>query len=177
MIGNLCFSRCQIDLAIEKLTTLNISATDPLASIKFTGHHFHQTHRFRNQNPLIQSMILWYPKFKCPSYQHWVLSVTEYPRLKYLFAFLTLDYKFHVMTFHLFVLFKSFSVDRTFPLIKAQQKKNGFFLSNGHSPQICQNGELLVRMCRGESHFSQKSPLANVGESGECRQMYRVQAK
>jgi len=47
--------------------------------------------------------------------------------LKYLFAFLTLDYKFHVMTFHLFVLFKSFSVERTFPLIKAQQKKNGFF--------------------------------------------------
>ena len=26
-------------------------------------------------------------------------------------------------------------------------------LSNGHSPQIRQNGELLVRMCRGESHF------------------------
>jgi hypothetical protein len=40
-------------------------------------------------------------------------------------------------------------------------------LSNGHSPQIHQNGELLVRMCRGESHFSQKWPLANVGESGE----------
>jgi hypothetical protein len=40
-------------------------------------------------------------------------------------------------------------------------------LSNGHSPQIRQNRELLVRMCRGESHFSQKWPLANVGESGE----------
>jgi hypothetical protein len=40
-------------------------------------------------------------------------------------------------------------------------------LSNGHSPQIRQNGKLLVRMCRGESHFSQKWPLANVGESGE----------
>jgi hypothetical protein len=26
---------------------------------------------------------------------------------------------------------------------------------------------LLVRICRGESHFSQKWPLANVGESGE----------
>jgi hypothetical protein len=25
-------------------------------------------------------------------------------------------------------------------------------------------------MCRGESHFSQKSPLANVGESGESGQ-------
>jgi hypothetical protein len=25
-------------------------------------------------------------------------------------------------------------------------------VSNGHSPQIRQNGELLVRMCRGESH-------------------------
>jgi hypothetical protein len=44
------------------------------------------------------------------------------------------------------------------------------FLSNGHSPQICQNGELLVRMCRGESHFSQKWPLAHVGESGESSQ-------
>ncbi len=43
-------------------------------------------------------------------------------------------------------------------------------LSNGHSPQIRQNGKLLVGMCRGESHFSQKSPLANVGESGESRQ-------
>jgi hypothetical protein len=45
-----------------------------------------------------------------------------------------------------------------------------FCISNGHSPQIRQNGELLVQMCRGESHFSQKSPLANVGESGESRQ-------
>jgi hypothetical protein len=41
---------------------------------------------------------------------------------------------------------------------------------NGHLPQIRQNGELLVRMCRGESHFSQKWPLANVGESGESSQ-------
>ena len=41
------------------------------------------------------------------------------------------------------------------------------FLSNGHSPQIRQNGELLVRMCRGESRFFRKWPLANVGESGE----------
>jgi hypothetical protein len=40
-------------------------------------------------------------------------------------------------------------------------------LSNGHSPQIRENGELLVRMWRGESHFSQKWRLANVGESGE----------
>jgi hypothetical protein len=45
-----------------------------------------------------------------------------------------------------------------------------FIISNGHSPQIRQNGKLLVQMCRGESHFSQKSPLANVGESGESRQ-------
>ncbi len=37
-------------------------------------------------------------------------------------------------------------------------------LSNGHSPQICENGELLMRMWRGESHFSQKWRLANVGE-------------
>jgi hypothetical protein len=43
----------------------------------------------------------------------------------------------------------------------------GLNISNGHSPQIRQNGKLLVRMCRGESHFSQKWPLANVGESGE----------
>jgi hypothetical protein len=42
-----------------------------------------------------------------------------------------------------------------------------FLLSNGHSPQIRQNGELLVRMCRGESHFSQKLAKASVGESGE----------
>ncbi len=46
----------------------------------------------------------------------------------------------------------------------------GTQLSNGHSPQIRHNGELLVRMCRGESHLSQKSPLANVGESGESGQ-------
>jgi hypothetical protein len=43
-------------------------------------------------------------------------------------------------------------------------------LSNGHSPQIRKNGELLVRMCRGKSHFSQKWPLTNVGESGESSQ-------
>ena len=29
---------------------------------------------------------------------------------------------------------------------------------------------LLVRMCRGESHFSQKWHLANVSESGESEQ-------
>ncbi len=45
-----------------------------------------------------------------------------------------------------------------------------FLLSNGHSPQIRENGKLPVRMCRGESHFSQKWPLANVGESGESSQ-------
>jgi hypothetical protein len=54
-----------------------------------------------------------------------------------------------------------------------------YLLSNGH--QIRENGELLVRMCRGESHFSQKWPvgesgeysvngLANVGEFGESAQ-------
>jgi hypothetical protein len=43
-------------------------------------------------------------------------------------------------------------------------------LSNGHSPQIRENGELLMRMCRGESHFFQKWPLANVGEFGESEQ-------
>ncbi len=43
-------------------------------------------------------------------------------------------------------------------------------LSNGHSPQIHQNGELLARMCRGESHFSQKLAKASVGESCESAQ-------
>ncbi len=43
-------------------------------------------------------------------------------------------------------------------------------LSNGHSPQIRVTRSLLVRMCRGESHFFQKWPLANVGESGESKQ-------
>jgi hypothetical protein len=47
---------------------------------------------------------------------------------------------------------------------------NAYLLSNGHSPQIRQNGELLVRMCRGEPQKVSKSPLANVSEcieSGE----------
>ena len=44
-------------------------------------------------------------------------------------------------------------------------------LSNGHSPQIRQNGELLVRMCRGESHFSQKWRMSNVSECIESREM------
>ncbi len=43
-------------------------------------------------------------------------------------------------------------------------------LSNGHSPQIRENGELLVIMCRGESHFSRKWPLASARESGESSQ-------
>ena len=47
------------------------------------------------------------------------------------------------------------------------EKCFAFIISNGHLPQIRENGELLVRMWRGESHFSQKWRLANVGESGE----------
>ena len=43
-------------------------------------------------------------------------------------------------------------------------------LSNGHSPQIRETRSSLVRMCRGESHFFQKWPLANVSESGESEQ-------
>ncbi len=43
-------------------------------------------------------------------------------------------------------------------------------LSNGHSPQIRVTRSLLVRMYRGESHFSQKWPLANISESGESSQ-------
>ena len=45
--------------------------------------------------------------------------------------------------------------------------KRVFKLSNGHSPQIRENGKLLVRMFRGESHYCQKGPLANVVEFGE----------
>ncbi len=44
------------------------------------------------------------------------------------------------------------------------------YLSNGHSPQIRQNGKLLAQMCRGESHFCQKWRMSNVSEcieSGE----------
>ena len=43
-------------------------------------------------------------------------------------------------------------------------------LSNGHSPQIRENGELLVRMCRMRVSFFQKWSLANVGEFGESEQ-------
>ncbi len=47
------------------------------------------------------------------------------------------------------------------------RNNNVLLLSNGHSPQIRENGELLVRMCRMRVTFFQKWPLANVGESGE----------
>ncbi len=43
-------------------------------------------------------------------------------------------------------------------------------LSNAHSRQIRETGVLLAQICRGESHFSQKWLLANVGESGESSQ-------
>ncbi len=42
-----------------------------------------------------------------------------------------------------------------------------YILSNGHSRHIRETRPLLERICRGESHFSQKWPLGNVGESGE----------
>jgi hypothetical protein len=42
-----------------------------------------------------------------------------------------------------------------------------FLLSNGYSRQIRQTRKLLAQLWQGESHFSQKWPLANVGESGE----------
>ena len=48
--------------------------------------------------------------------------------------------------------------------------RNAIKLSNGHSPQICQIGKLLMQMCGGESHFSQKWRMLNVSkciESGE----------
>jgi hypothetical protein len=43
-------------------------------------------------------------------------------------------------------------------------------VSNCHSPQICVTRLLLMRICRGKSHFFQKWPLANVGKSGESEQ-------
>jgi hypothetical protein len=46
-----------------------------------------------------------------------------------------------------------------------------FRVSNGHSPQIRQNGELLARMCRGESHFSQRWQMSNVSECIESGEM------
>ena len=63
---------------------------------------------------------------------------------------------------------------------RSKQRKNiselMIWLSNDHSPQIRQNGELLARMCRGESHFSQRWRMSNVSECiesgemvGECR--------
>jgi hypothetical protein len=59
------------------------------------------------------------------------------------------------------LLFKSWNFSIIFVL----------FLSNGHSPQIRQIGELLVRMCRGESHFSQKIGFGECGELGEYRKI------
>ncbi len=44
-----------------------------------------------------------------------------------------------------------------------------WILNNGHSRQIRENCELLVRIWRGQSHFSQKWPLANLGESESPR--------
>ncbi len=52
-------------------------------------------------------------------------------------------------------------------VIRKTDSRLGYFISNGHSRQIRETRRLLVRICRGESHFSQKWPLANVGESGE----------
>ncbi len=40
-------------------------------------------------------------------------------------------------------------------------------LSNGYSRQIHETRSLLVQIWWGESHFSQKWPLANFGKSGE----------
>ena len=37
-----------------------------------------------------------------------------------------------------------------------------FLLSNGHSHRTCQTRSLLSQIWQGESHFSQKRPLANV---------------
>ncbi len=46
----------------------------------------------------------------------------------------------------------------------------GFGLRNGHSHQICKTHVLLGQICRVESHFSWKWPLASVGKSGESAQ-------
>jgi hypothetical protein len=58
-------------------------------------------------------------------------------------------------------------------------------LSNGHSRQIRQNGELLVRMCRMRRHILANVGLANVGRMCLVRgkwlanvgRMCRVQGK
>jgi hypothetical protein len=52
-------------------------------------------------------------------------------------------------------------------IITKQHYANGFLLSNGYSRRIPETGKLLARIWRGESHFSQKWPLVNVGQSGE----------
>ncbi len=56
------------------------------------------------------------------------------------------------------------------------------FLSNGHSPQIHETRSLLVRMCRGESHFFKNGECQQVwrvraNQDGECRRVWRVLAK
>ena len=54
------------------------------------------------------------------------------------------------------------------------QKCRGFRLDlkvrNGHWRQIHETRALLTRICRGESHFSRKWPLASVSKSGESAQ-------
>jgi hypothetical protein len=52
----------------------------------------------------------------------------------------------------------------------SQLRGCGLELSNGHLRQIRETRSLLARIWQGESHFSQKWPLANVGESGESEQ-------
>ncbi len=62
---------------------------------------------------------------------------------------------------------------QTFITEDAKLTKNrsfGLKLSNGHSRQIRETRALLARMCRGESHFSQKLAKARVRESGESAQ-------
>jgi hypothetical protein len=49
----------------------------------------------------------------------------------------------------------------------ASMKYLWLLLSIDHSRQICETRSLLAQILRGESHFSQKWLLANVGESGE----------
>jgi len=66
-----------------------------------------------------------------------------------------------------FVLIKQTIINYQFLVIWWSFKSQ---LSNGHSPQIRKNGELLVRMCRMRVSFFQKWPLANVGKFGESKQ-------
>jgi hypothetical protein len=77
----------------------------------------------------------------------------------YCFQFLSVPKRWHYVNIHT-VLFLVF-------YIMAQSDQ---MIRNGHLRQICVTHSILARIWRGKLHFSQKWPLANVGESGESEQ-------